>query len=66
LPCFLADGRVDLVRVDPSEVVSARSLWVVVHAELATQTRVRAVVEFVTKQFAGAREAFAGKVRRAR
>ncbi len=66
LPCFLADGRDDLVRLDPSEDVSARSLWVVVHAELATQTRVRAVVEFVTRQFAGARDAFAGKVRRAR
>ncbi len=66
LPCFLADGRDDLVRVDPSEDVSARSLWVVVHAELATQTRVRAVVDFVTRQFGAARETFAGKVRRAR
>jgi len=66
LPCFLADGREDLVRVDPSEDVSARSLWVVVHAELATQTRVRAVVDFVTRQFAASRDTFAGKVRRAR
>jgi len=66
LPCFLADGREDLVRVDPGEDVSARSLWVVVHAELATQTRVRAVVDFVTRQFAASRDAFAGKVRRAR
>ena len=66
LPCFLADGREDLVRVDPGEDVSARSLWVVVHAELATQTRVRAVVDFVTRQFAASRDTFAGKVRRAR
>ena len=65
LPCFLADGREDLVRVDPGEDVSARSLWVVVHAELATQTRVRAVVDFVTRQFAASRATFAGKVRRA-
>ncbi len=63
LPCFLADGREDLVRLDPSEDVSARSLWVVVHAELATQTRVRAVVDFVTRQFAASRDAFAGKGR---
>jgi DNA-binding transcriptional LysR family regulator len=66
LPCFLADGREDLVRLDPSQDVSARSLWIVVHAELATQTRVRAVVDFVTRQFAASRDAFAGKVRRAR
>jgi DNA-binding transcriptional LysR family regulator len=66
LPCFLADGRDDLLRVDPSEDVTARSLWVVVHAELATQTRVRAVVDFVTRQFAASREALAGKVQRAR
>lgn len=26
LPCFLADGREELVRLDPSEDVSARSL----------------------------------------
>jgi hypothetical protein len=44
----------------------ARNLWVVVHAELATQTRVRAVVDFVTRQFAASRDAFAGKVRRPR
>jgi DNA-binding transcriptional LysR family regulator len=66
LPCFLADGREDLVRVDPIEEVTARSLWVVVHAELATLTRVRAVVDFVTRQFAASRDAFAGKVRRVR
>ena len=49
-----------------SEDVSARSLWVVVHAELAMQTRVRAVADFVTRQFAASRDTFAGKVRRAR
>jgi DNA-binding transcriptional LysR family regulator len=66
LPCFLADAREDLVRVDPSEDVSARSLWIVVHAELATQTRVRAVVDFVTRQFVASRDSFAGRVRRTR
>jgi DNA-binding transcriptional LysR family regulator len=66
LPCFLADARDDLVRVDPNEDVSARNLWIVVHAELATQARVRAVVDFVTRQFASSRDALAGKVRRKR
>ena len=66
LPCFLADGRHDLVRLDPNEDVTARNLWVVVHHELAKQTRVRAVVDFVARQFASSRDAFAGTVRRAR
>lgn len=66
LPCFMADGREDLVRLDPSQDVTARNLWVVVHAELARQARVRAVVGFVTRQFEASRDALAGKVRRAR
>ena len=66
LPCFMADGREDLVRLNPSQDVTARSLWIVVHAELARQARVRAVVDFVTRQFEASRDALAGKVRRAR
>jgi DNA-binding transcriptional LysR family regulator len=61
LPCFLADRRNDLIRVDPGKDVSARNLWIVVHAELATHARVRAVVDFVTRQFASARDAMAGR-----
>ena len=66
LPCFLADGREDLVRLDPTEDVSARELWIVMHAELATHVRIRTVVDFVMRQFASSRDALAGKVRRPR
>jgi len=66
LPCFMADAREDLVRVDPTEDVSSRDLWIVVHAELAAHARVRTVADFVTRQFASSRDALAGKVRRTR
>lgn len=48
LPCHLgADTAPALVRATP-EVVAARTVWLVVHPDLARVPRVRAVMEFVT------------------
>jgi hypothetical protein len=43
------------------EDVVTRDLWLVLHAELQHQARVRAVTEFVVREVAGAKPALAGR-----
>ena len=51
LPCFLADGREDLVRVGGDDLtVTLRSIWIVVHRELQRQARIRAVTDFIAAE----------------
>jgi DNA-binding transcriptional LysR family regulator len=52
LPCFMAQGRADLVRILPGEVVIQRSFWLVVHADLKDVARVRTTVDFIVKTVA--------------
>ena len=47
LPAFLAAGDPRLVRVLADEVTLTRSLWLIVHQDLAELARVRAVVRFI-------------------
>lgn len=47
LPAFLAAGDRRLVRVLAEEVTLTRSLWMIVHQDLAELARVRAVVRFI-------------------
>lgn len=47
LPAFLAAGDKRLVRVLPREVLLTRSLWMIVHQDLADLARVKAVVRFI-------------------
>jgi len=47
LPAFLAAGDPRLVRILPREVALTRSLWLIVHQDLAELARVRAVLRFV-------------------
>lgn len=61
LPCWLADGRADLVRVmEPGEVV-ARDIWLVVHEELRRQARIRVTADFVAREVGRARDALLGR-----
>ena len=61
LPCYLGDARADLTRVGGSEPLLVRDLWLVVHAELRTQARVRAVVDFVVDEAHKARDVLLGR-----
>jgi DNA-binding transcriptional LysR family regulator len=61
LPCYLGDARADLTRVGGSEPLLVRDLWLVVHAELRTQARVRAVVDFVVDEAHKARDFLLGR-----
>ena len=58
LPAFLAGEEQGLVRVLPDEVSLTRSLWLIVHQDLAELARIKAVVRFIKDEVAAARSAF--------
>lgn len=67
LPCYLGDGRADLARVGGADlVVNVRELWLVVHAELQAQARIRAVSDYIVREVAEARDALLGRPPRPR
>jgi DNA-binding transcriptional LysR family regulator len=58
LPAFLAAGDPRLVRILPAEVTLTRSLWLIVHQDLAELARVKAVVRFIREAVAAERPLF--------
>jgi DNA-binding transcriptional LysR family regulator len=58
LPAFLAREEKGLVRVLPDEVSLTRSLWLIVHQDLAELARVKAVLRFIKDEVAAARSTF--------
>lgn len=58
LPAFLAREEPGLVRVLPEEVILTRSLWLIVHQDLAGLARVKAVVRFLKESVEGERALF--------
>lgn len=58
LPAFLAGEEKGLVRVLAEEVSLTRSLWLIVHQDLAELARVKAVIRFIKVEVAGARTVF--------
>ena len=58
LPAFLAREETGLVRVLADEVRLTRSLWLIVHQDLAELARIRAVLRFIKEEVEGARAVF--------
>jgi DNA-binding transcriptional LysR family regulator len=58
LPAFLAKEEQGLVRVLPDQVSLTRSLWLIVHQDLAELARIRAVVRFIKNEVSAARNTF--------
>ena len=58
LPAFLAKEEQGLVRVLPEEVSLTRSLWLIVHQDLAELARVKVVMRFIKDEVAEARSTF--------
>lgn len=58
LPAFLAREEPGLVRVLAEEVRLTRSLWLIVHQDLAGLARIKAVVRFVREAVEAARPVF--------
>ncbi len=64
LPCYLGDAHADLTRVGSPEFALVRDLWLVLHAELQAQARVRAVADYVIDQVANAQDVLLGRPKR--
>jgi len=58
LPAFLAREEPGLVRVLADEVCLTRSLWLIVHEDLAELARIRAAVRFIRSEVEAARSIF--------
>ncbi len=58
LPAFLAGEEKRLVRVLADEVSLTRSLWLIVHQDLAELARVKAVVRFIKEEVETSRAMF--------
>ena len=58
LPAFLAKEEKGLVRILSDEVSLTRSLWLIVHQDLAALARIKAVVRFIKDEVASARAVF--------
>ena len=58
LPAFLAGEEQGLVRVLAGEVRLTRSLWLIVHQDLAGLARIKAAVRFIREEVAAARPVF--------
>lgn len=59
LPCFIAAGNPLLRRLSPS-VLASSEVWLVVHEDLRSVPRVRAVMDFIHGIFQRERALFAG------
>lgn len=51
LPCYLAEGVPDLVRLCPVDAVPTREAWLVVHPDLQHASRVRAAIDLLVESF---------------
>ena len=58
LPAFLAGEEKGLVRVLPEAVSLTRSLWLIVHQDLAELARIKAVIRFIKEEVAAAQPTF--------
>ena len=59
LPAFIVGDESGLVRVLPDEIRLTRSLWMIVHQDLAGLARVKTVMRFITDEVAGSKAIFA-------
>ena len=66
LPCFIADGRADLVRLAPPVADFSASLWLLTHPDLRQSPRVRVFLDFVSAAIAARRPEIEGLPRHGR
>ncbi len=51
LPCYLADGVTDLLRLSPVDALPTREAWLAVHPDLQHAPRVRATIDLLVESF---------------
>jgi DNA-binding transcriptional LysR family regulator len=62
LPCFAADPEPELQRVPNTSIVADRSIWLLLHSDLRTTSRVRAFVDFMAKEILRQRPLLLGEL----
>lgn len=62
LPCFIADKRPDLVRLDPPQPEFSTGLWLLTHPDLRHAPRVRAFMDTVGSEVARHRSLIEGEM----
>ena len=63
LPCFIADGRPELVRLSPPNPDFSVGLWLLTHPDLRHSARVRAFLDFMAGEIAKQRTFIEGGTR---
>lgn len=61
LPCFVADAERDLVRLGEVVPAASATLWILVHADMRRNARVRAFVEYAHAELLRFQHRLAGK-----
>jgi DNA-binding transcriptional LysR family regulator len=61
LPCFIADGRPGLVRLQPPNPDFSAGLWLLTHPDLRQSARVRVFLDFVAAEVARQRRRLEGE-----
>ncbi len=61
LPCFVGDNNPGLVRVPGTEPIADNEVWVLTHADIHKNRRVRVCVDFLYAQFGEMEAAISGK-----
>ncbi len=60
LPCFIAAQAPELVRLAPEQGIPNRGIWVLTHRDLRKTARVRAFVDFISREVQQLRPLFEG------
>jgi len=61
LPCYMGDGDPDLYRVPETELISDNTMWVLVHADIKENRRVRVLLDFLYEAMDGFKPLIEGK-----
>ncbi len=61
LPCFIGDTDPELQRLPGSSLVADNEIWALVHSDTRKNPRVRVLLDFIYKIFAGHRPVLEGK-----
>jgi len=61
LPCYMGDSDPDLYRVPETELISDNTMWVLVHADIKENRRVRVLLDFLYEAMDGFKPLIEGK-----
>ncbi|MFT5706245.1 MAG: DNA-binding transcriptional LysR family regulator [Oceanospirillaceae bacterium] len=60
LPCFIGDKALGVSRIPQAEAIAGEWVWVLAHKDMAKNTRVRVLIDFLAKAFSSHKNALSG------